>query len=103
MRHTKGHTRNRRSHHALKEPHLVKCQDCGELHLKHRVCENCGKYRGKVILDVEKATVKKEKKAKEKRLEMEQAGKKTSANKDETTSTDREAVKPLDAGDLSKK
>ena len=99
MRHTTGHTKNRRSHHALKEPHLVKCSDCEELHLKHRVCENCGKYRGKVILDVEKKTIKKEKKAKEKRLEMEQAGKKSSKDKEEK----KKEAKPLDAKDLSKK
>ncbi|HFC76750.1 MAG TPA: 50S ribosomal protein L32, partial [Candidatus Moranbacteria bacterium] len=47
MRHTKGHTRNRRSHHALKTPRLSNCQDCGALHLRHRVCETCGKYKGK--------------------------------------------------------
>ncbi len=52
MRHTKGHTRNRRSHHALKAPRLSNCSDCGSYHLRHRMCETCGNYKGKQIVDV---------------------------------------------------
>ena len=52
MRHTKGHTRNRRSHHALTAPRISNCADCGAAHLRHKVCETCGKYRGKQIIDV---------------------------------------------------
>ena len=52
MRHTKGHTRNRRSHHALTAPRISSCPDCGASHLRHRVCETCGKYRGKQVVDV---------------------------------------------------
>jgi len=53
MRHTRGHTANRRSHHALISPRLSTCADCGKQHLRHRVCENCGKYRSKLIVDAE--------------------------------------------------
>ncbi len=52
MRHTRAHTANRRSHHALRGAGLVKCSDCGALHIPHRVCPNCGKYRGRVVIDV---------------------------------------------------
>ncbi len=52
MRVTKGHTGNRRSHHHLKEPRLSKCANCGAYHLRHRVCPECGHYRGKMIVDV---------------------------------------------------
>lgn len=38
MRHTSGHTGNRRSHHALKD-----------IHLAHRLDETTGRYRGKQI------------------------------------------------------
>ncbi len=50
MRVTKGHTRNRRAHHALKAPRLSECSNCGEYHLRHRVCTECGFYKGKQVL-----------------------------------------------------
>lgn len=49
MRHTKGHTRNRRSHHALSETKAVKDKESGNLRLPHRVDEATGMYRGKQI------------------------------------------------------
>lgn len=62
MRHTRGHTRNRRSHHGLKVIRLSKCGDCGAMHMKHRACMQCGKYRGKQVIDVKKRIEKKQKK-----------------------------------------
>ena len=52
MRHTRAHTANRRSHHALKEARLSKCEKCGAMHLRHRMCSQCGSYRGKEIIDI---------------------------------------------------
>ena len=63
MRHTRAHTANRRSHHALKGARFVACKDCGAQHLMHRVCVQCGKYRGRLVVDVLKKTVKAAKKA----------------------------------------
>ena len=63
MRHTSGHTRNRRSHHALKVARFETCKDCNTKHLMHRVCANCGKYRGRVVVDVLKKANKAAKKA----------------------------------------
>lgn len=63
MRHTSGHTRNRRSHHGLKVARFETCKDCNAKHLMHRVCGNCGKYRGRMVVDVLKKTVKAAKKA----------------------------------------
>ncbi len=63
MRHTSGHTRNRRSHHALKVARFETCKDCNTKHLMHRVCANCGKYRGRVVIDVVKKALKASKKA----------------------------------------
>jgi large subunit ribosomal protein L32 len=59
MRHTSGHTRNRRSHHALKVARFETCKDCNAKHLMHRMCTNCGKYRGRVVVDVLKKANKK--------------------------------------------
>ena len=52
MRHTREHTANRRSHHALKGARLSKCSNCGEQHLRHRACASCGTYRGRQVVDV---------------------------------------------------
>ncbi len=64
MRHTKSHTKNRRSHHALVATNFAKCENCGELKKRHTVCSKCGYYRGKQVLDLVKKTEKKQKKAK---------------------------------------
>jgi large subunit ribosomal protein L32 len=68
MRHTKSHTAKRRSHHALKKARMATCQKCGEFKLPHRVCQNCGTYKQRVVLDVMKRLTKKQKKQKEKEL-----------------------------------
>ena len=65
MRHTRAHTGNRRSHHALKGLTLTKCAKCGAAHLRHRVCVACGTYRGRVVIDVVKRTEKSQSKRKD--------------------------------------
>jgi len=51
MRHTSGHTRNRRSHHALKGTNIVTDKESGALRLPHRLDETTGMYRGKKIVE----------------------------------------------------
>jgi len=51
MRHTRAHTRNRRSHHALKASTLQKCE-CGAVRVPHRACPVCGRYRGRIAVDL---------------------------------------------------
>lgn len=89
MRHTRSHTKNRRSHHAIDAERLSKCSKCGADHLRHRMCTNCGQYRGRVVVDVMKKLTKKERKTKEKELVRE----------GETSGKD----KNLDAATLSQK
>lgn len=91
MRHTRGHTRMRRSHHALKPVHFSKCPKCGEAVLPHRICLNCGTYSGREVIDVLKKLTKKERKKKEKEL------------KTQEEKATEEKGKPLDARELSKK
>ena len=69
MRHTKSHTKNRRSHHALASTNFAKCDNCGSLKRRHTVCASCGFYRGKKVLDLVKKTEKKQKKEKAKKAE----------------------------------
>ena len=66
MRHTKGHTANRRSHHAIKAPRLSKCGNCDSFHIRHRLCDNCGNYRGKQVVDMVAKIEKKNERAKAK-------------------------------------
>ncbi len=66
MRHTSSHTKNRRSHHALKNKVIVTDKESGALRLPHRLDETTGMYRGKQILP--KKEVKAKAKDHEKRL-----------------------------------
>lgn len=31
-------------------PNFTRCKSCGELKVAHRVCPNCGRYNGKVVI-----------------------------------------------------
>jgi len=64
MRHTRAHTANRRSHHALKAQVLSTCE-CGAARLSHRACASCGRYKGRIVIDhVSRTTTKAAKRAK---------------------------------------
>jgi large subunit ribosomal protein L32 len=43
----------RRAHDAMKRLGLVACPNCGEPHRPHRVCPNCGYYKGRTAVAVE--------------------------------------------------
>ena len=66
MRHTRSHTKNRRSHHALSKPALSK-DEAGNAHLRHRISKITGSYRGRKVIDLsaklERRTAKKAKAA----------------------------------------
>lgn len=47
MRHTRAHTANRRSHHALTTPALS-TDSAGNLHLRHRATK-AGMYKGRSV------------------------------------------------------
>lgn len=69
MRHTRAHTGNRRSHHFLKGKATLLCKDCGNAKLPHIACANCGKYKGRNVLNKEVKLEKKAKKVKAKKSE----------------------------------
>ena len=50
---SKSKTRMRRSHDALSAPALSTCPQCGASKQPHRVCAECGHYRGRRVFDVE--------------------------------------------------
>lgn len=65
MRHTRSHTNNRRSHHALEKPALAK-ETSGSVHLRHRLNPKTGTYRGRKVLDLTSKLDKRAKKTKAK-------------------------------------
>lgn len=107
MRHTKGHTGNRRSHHGLKEPRLSTCSNCNHKHIRHQMCENCGQYRGREVVDV--TAIKERKRARKEAKERaigEVTGKepvKADESDLETDAATPEQDAPLSAEELSKK
>jgi len=64
MRHTRAHTRNRRSHHGLGEPVLTVGKESKVPNVRHRASLETGTYRGRKVLDITKKLEKKEAKKK---------------------------------------
>ena len=50
---SKARRDKRRANWKLKAPNLVECPQCKALKLPHRVCPNCGQYKGKEVIKVE--------------------------------------------------
>lgn len=57
---TKAARNQRRSHHALKQVTLTKCEKCGEPVKPHHACASCGYYRNMKVIDVLKKLPRKE-------------------------------------------
>lgn len=51
MRANRSKRGKRRSHDALSGARVSKCE-CGADRVAHRTCPSCGKYNGRVIIDV---------------------------------------------------
>ena len=66
MRHNRSQKGNTRSHHALVASVLTLCKECGSPKAPHSVCNVCGKYKGRQVLNVHAKIAKREKKLKEK-------------------------------------
>ncbi len=50
-RHSKQRTLTRRNHHGADVPNVSNCPNCGAPVLRHRVCSECGNYRGKIAIE----------------------------------------------------
>ena len=90
MRHTSGHTGNRRSHHALKAVVSSLCKECGAVKQRHTACWNCGKYKG---IDVLSKKVKAPKKTKQEKKSKGKAIGKVAVKKDSAAKTFAAKVK----------
>ena len=47
---SKTRKRKRRTHLNLSAPGMVECKSCGEMKLSHRVCKECGSYKGEEVV-----------------------------------------------------
>ena len=47
---SKSRGRSRRAHWKLSLPGIVECPQCHETKLSHRICSNCGYYKGKEVI-----------------------------------------------------
>ncbi|MEI7027375.1 50S ribosomal protein L32 [Paenibacillus sp. y28] len=47
---SKSRRDKRRTHFKLVVPGMVKCENCGESKLSHRVCGTCGHYKSREII-----------------------------------------------------
>ncbi|MFQ5964379.1 MAG: 50S ribosomal protein L32 [Candidatus Scalinduaceae bacterium] len=70
-KHSSSRTRKRRSHDALKTPNIPSlefnkktsgprskkfiCPQCKQIKKPHTICHNCGYYRGRQVITVERA------------------------------------------------
>ncbi len=68
MRHTRGHSNNRRAHHALEKPAVSLEGEAKVPHLRHRANPVTGTYKGRQVINVakkiQKAAAKKNSQAK---------------------------------------
>ena len=48
---SKAVKRERRTHLKLQVPGMVECPACGEMKLAHRVCKECGTYKGRTVVE----------------------------------------------------
>jgi len=56
------------------KPAFTKCPKCSKPILPHTICQNCGYYKGKEIIDVLKKLTKKERKKREKEMKEKESG-----------------------------
>lgn len=50
---SKARKLKRRAHDAMQAPQRVRCERCNSYVLTHRICEVCGYYRGKALIQIE--------------------------------------------------
>jgi len=52
---SKGRCDRRRAHDGLTARNLAVCSNCGEMRLPHTVCPNCGFYKGREVISIDKS------------------------------------------------
>lgn len=89
QRHTKSRRNKRRMHLYIKGAVLTVCPKCGKKVRPYSVCQHCGYYKGREVIDILKKLTKKERKKRQKEI--------AAKGKEE------KEAKPLNMEELSKK
>jgi len=84
MRRNRSETAKRRSHHALTGVRSVKCE-CGALRLPHRACPSCGKYNGRIVIDIVARAKREARRTKRRQTALRESGQITEDKEKETT------------------
>ena len=50
-RFSKTRTAKRKTHYKAENPTVITCSNCGAPVLYHRVCTECGFYKGKLVIE----------------------------------------------------
>jgi large subunit ribosomal protein L32 len=69
---TKSTRNQRRMHIFLETPAFSICPKCGRQVLSHQVCQNCGYYKGREVINVLEKLEKKERKQREKEIKVQE-------------------------------
>ncbi len=59
-RRSKSRKRTHRSLWKIAIPTMVKCPNCEDYHVAHRVCTSCGYYKGAPVIQIKQKVNKKE-------------------------------------------
>jgi len=86
MRVNRSKTGKRRSHQAISGQRLAKCE-CGALRVSHRACPNCGKYNGRVIIDIVARAKRQARRTKRKQTELRASGQVSESKEKEPAQT----------------
>lgn len=50
---SRSRTRRRKAQWKVTAPMTVECPQCGAMHLPHRLCYECGTYKGREVIAVD--------------------------------------------------
>ena len=90
MRVNRSKTGKRRSHHGLVTARLLKCE-CGALRQNHRACATCGKYAGRIVVDVVAVAKREANRNKRREKALRESGRATPAAEPVTTKKEKAA------------
>jgi len=51
-RHSKARGKRRRTHWKLTQANLIPCPQCKQPKLPHRICQVCGYYNGRQVIEI---------------------------------------------------
>jgi ribosomal protein L32 len=86
MRRNRSQTAKRRSHHAIGGVRVATCE-CGALRQSHKACPDCGKYNGRIVIDVVGLAKRAQRRTSKKQKELRESGQSTDTTTKEKTAT----------------